>query len=147
MLGNIALYLANRASAGAVGSIARWARWGAVAGLFLLCAAIFGICAVFWALAPTFGAVPTAAAIAAGSALAGLVCLATPAALDQLERRAKAKAAAATDPVSSGIAAAKEETEAAVDYFGPLQVVTSAFLVGLSTGRGVLGKSRPRPVA
>jgi hypothetical protein len=137
MLGNLALYMANRATAGAVGSWSRWASWIAVAALFLSSAFALGLCALFWTLSPHFGAIAAAAIIAGGLGALGLACLAAPNLLELLERRAAARAASETGPVVTTVQSVEREAGAAVDYFGPLQVVASAFLVGMSTARTV----------
>ena len=135
MLGNVALYLANRATGGAVGGVARWAAWGAFAAFFAALALVFGVVAAFCALEPRFGAVVAAAIVAAGCFAAALLLLLIPFIQDVLERR-RAEAVKATDgPVATAVSSVKSETQAAVDYFGPLQIVASAFLVGMRTGR------------
>lgn len=140
MLSNIALFFANRAASGAVGSISRWASWGAVAALFCTCGVVFGTIALYLSIEPIYGAITSAAMIAAGSLLLGLACLAAPPLLDHLERQAAQRAKAEVGPLASTVKAANEETAAAVDYFGPLQVVASAFLVGMRTAQQFQGK-------
>lgn len=135
MLGNAALFFANRAAGGAVDQVARWASWMAVATLLCVCAFVFALTAVFWTLEPMYGAINSAALIAAVLFGLGLCCLAGPSVLDALNRRAAERAAAKAGPVATTVEAVNQETAAAVDYFGPLQVVASAFLVGLRTGR------------
>ena len=137
MLGRIALFIANRAADGAVGTVTRWASWGAVAALFGVSTLGFALIAVFLILAPIYGTVGAAALIAAGSLLAGLMCLAIPRALDAVERREAERVAAQSGVIATTVDAVQEETAAAVDYFGPLQVLASAFLVGMRTGQGV----------
>ncbi len=139
MLGNVALYLANRAASGAVGSVSRWASWGAAAAIFLASSVVFGLVALYWWLETQYGPIASAGIVAAGAALAGFICLSAPAVMDATERAAAARAREKVGPVSATVEAVNKETEAAVDYFGPLQVVASAFLVGLSTGRKLRG--------
>lgn len=144
MLSNIALFFANRAATGAVGSITRWASWGAVAALFCICASVFATIALYLTIAPIYGPTNAAALIAAGSLVLGLACLAAPPLLDLLERRAAERASAQSNPIATTVKAANEETAAAVDYFGPLQVVASAFLVGVRTAQQL--RSAPHKV-
>lgn len=144
MLGNIAMYIANRAASGAVGSVTRWATWGAVAALFGICASAFAVIALYLALSPVYGAVMAASLIAVGSLTLGLACLAAPPLLDLIERRAAERATTEAGPIATTVNAAREETAAAVDYFGPLQVVASAFLVGMRTGQQLRGTRSPK---
>ena len=137
MLGKVALYLANRATSGAVGSAARWASWGAVAAFFAIVALIFAICAVFWGLQPRFSASQAAALVAAGCLVLALLMIGIPLAQDEMERQAEAAEKEKAGALATTVTAVNKETEAAVDYFGPLQVVASAFLVGMRTGRQV----------
>ena len=139
MLSNVAMFVANRATHGAVDSITRWASWGAVAVLFCICASVFGVIALFLVLLPVYGAVMAACLIAAGSLVLGLVCLSVPPLLDLHERRAAERKRAEAGSVASTVEAVNVETGAAVDYFGPLQVVASAFLVGMKTGQQLRG--------
>ena len=140
MLGNLALFFANRAAGGAVGSIARWASWGAVAAFMGTCAFVFALLALFWSIEPMYGAINSAALIAGGLFLITLFCIGTPSLLDFMERRAADKAARQAGPIASSVQAVSTETAAAVDYFGPLQVVASAFLVGMRTAHQFKGR-------
>ena len=144
MLGNIALFFANRAAGGAVGSIARWASWGAVAALFCTSAFVFALVALFWLIAPGYGAINAAALIAAGLFLLGLACITAPSVLDMLEHQAAERAATQNGPIATTVQAVNQETAAAVDYFGPLQVVASAFLVGMRTAHQFRGRNGAR---
>ena len=144
MLGNIALYLANRAAGGAVGSLTRWASWGAVAALLGTSAFVFALIALFWFIAPLYGGINAAALIAAGLFLLALACIATPTILDILEQQAAKRAAAQNGPIVTTVQAVSQETAAAVDYFGPLQVVASAFIVGMRTAHQFRGRIRGR---
>jgi hypothetical protein len=143
MLGNIAMYFANRAAGGAVGSITRYASWGAVAAVFVLSALIFGVMSLYMAIEPRFGPVNAALLIALGSLIVGLGCLAIPFTIDMMEKREAERRAAETGQLASTLEAAKVETAAAVDYFGPLQVLASAFLIGMRTGAQVRVRRSP----
>jgi hypothetical protein len=144
MLTNIALYVANRAAGGSVGSIARWASWGALATIFGVLALVFGAIALYTLLVPLYGAIFAAAAIAGAALALALACLATPALMDMSEQWAAARRARETSPLTATLESANEEAAAATDYFGPLQVVASAFLIGMRTGSQVRSRGRAK---
>lgn len=135
MLGNVALYIANRAASGAVGSVTRWASWGAAAALFAAIAVVFVVCAVFWGLVPRFGAVQAAGLVAGSCFALALLMISIPAILDAMERQVANRERQKAGAVATAVTVVNKETEAAVDYFGPLQVVASAFLVGMRTAQ------------
>jgi hypothetical protein len=137
MLGSIAMYVANRAAGGAVGSVTRWATWGAIASVFALIGLAFASVAAYAILEPRFGPAISAGLIAAAAMLLAGASVLAPTVLDAAERRRAARVAAKEGPVAATVDAVAEETSAAVDYFGPLQVVSAAFLVGLRAGRSV----------
>ena len=145
MPSNIALFFANRAASGAVDSISRWASWGAVGALFCIFASVFGTIALYLTIEPIYGPIASAGLIAAGSLVLGLACLAAPSLLDLFERQAAERKSAEVGPIASTVKAANEETAAAVDYFGPLQVVASAFLVGMRTAQQIRGTPHKAP--
>lgn len=142
MLGKLALYAANRAAGGAVESMTRWASWGAVAALFGLCAFVFAVIALYTKISLLYGDINAATMIAGGALVVALLCVAAPQLLDYLERKDAERARAKEGVITSTVNAASQETAAAVDYFGPLQVVVSAFLVGMRTGHQVRGIRR-----
>lgn len=134
MLGSLFSYAATRVAGDAVDGIARRAIWGGLAAVLLLTGFIFGLMIVFWVFEPEYGAVRVAASIAAASVIAALMALAIPAIVEWRKKRANAKPAA-SNPVVQTVAAVKDEAEAAVDYFGAVQVVASAFMFGLGAAR------------
>jgi hypothetical protein len=138
MLGNLFLYAANRATQGVGGNIARHASWGGFAIFMLLTGTIFSLMVAFWLLEGRFGAPSAGVIIAAGCFVVGLICLSVPHLLDVLEARNKPKPA---DALTSGVATVQEGMTEAVDYFGSLQVVSSAFLLGFNAARQL--KHRP----
>jgi len=144
MLGNVALYIANRAAGGAVGSVGRWAAWGAAAAFFAALALVFAMLAAFWALEPRLGAISAAATVAGVCLLFALLLVLIPAIQDALERQAEEQARNKAGPITATVEAAETETKAAVDYFGPLQIVASAFLIGMRTGRQLRPAVRSR---
>ncbi len=130
---------ATRVAGDAVDGIARRAMWGAIAALFLLTSFVLSLMVVFWIYEPTYGAVPVALTIAGVCAAVALLAIAMPAFADWRKRRSaarvKAAAAAPASPMAEVSAAVDQETAAAVDYFGALQVVASAFMFGLGAAR------------
>ncbi|MGQ0673682.1 MAG: hypothetical protein ACT4N2_12515, partial [Hyphomicrobium sp.] len=111
----------------------RRAVWTAVGSLLLVVAFILTVMIAFWSFEPIYGAIPTAAALAALCAAAGFLGLMVPPFVEW--RRRRKAAAAAESPVTQVAAVVQEETEAAVDYFGAAQVVASAFMFGLGAAR------------
>ncbi len=134
MLGRLFSYAATRAAGDAVDGIARRALWGGLAAVLLLAGFIMCLLIVFWLFEPEYGAVPVAAAIAAACGVAAIFALSLPPIVEAMKKRAN-EPAIAPDPVTQTVAAVKEETEAAVDYFGAVQVVASAFIFGLGAAR------------
>lgn len=132
MLGNLFLYAANRATQGAVGNVARQASWGGLAIFLMLAGAVFSLVVAFLMLDARFGAESAGVMIAAGCFVAAIVCLSMPRLLDWMETKAKPTPAAA---IAETGAAVHEEMTQAVDYFGAVRVVASAFLLGLSAAR------------
>ena len=141
MIGRLAMFVANRATGGAVEGFTRRATWSAAGLAFCVCASIFALFALYWTLEQEFGSIASAGMIAGGALVIGLICLAAPSVLEWSEKQTKARARAEVRPLTTTVEAAKQETAAAVDYFGPLQVVASAFLVGMRTGQQL---RRPR---
>ncbi len=131
MIGNAVLYAASRATSNAIENVTRRITWTAIAVTFLLCALVFGLFLVFWLLEARFGPLQAAGAIAAASAILGLVCLMMPAMIEWFEKLGKRQGSA----VATTVAAVDEEAKEAVDYFGALQVVGAAFLFGLGAAR------------
>ena len=132
MLGNLFLYAANRATHGAVGNVARQASWGGVAIFLLLAGATFSLVVAFLLLDGRYGAESAGVMIAVGCFVAAIVCLSMPKLLDWLETKPKPTA---TEAIAGTGAAVHEEMVQAVDYFGAVRVVASAFLLGLSAAR------------
>ncbi len=142
MLKSLFAYAATRVAGEAVDGLARRALWGALAGVLFLTSFALALIIAFWTYEPIYGAVPTAATIAAGCAALALLATTIPAFIEWRRARAEAAAQAPPDagPVAQAASAVKQETEAAVDYFGALQVVASAFVFGLGAARQVRGR-------
>ena len=133
MIGEMILYAANRATHGAVDNVARKASWGGFAVFLLLAGTIFSLVVAFWLLDRRYGAVTAGSIIAVGCFTVGIICMFMPNFLDWLAAQSKKPEAPVTDTVN----AVKAEVTEAVDYFGPIRVVASAFLLGLGIARSV----------
>jgi hypothetical protein len=133
MIGEMVMYAANRATGGAVENLERKASWGGFAVFLLLAGTTFGLFAIFWWLTTFFSAAAAGSLVAAGCVVVGLVCLMMPHFLERREARKKKPA----DPVADTVNTVKAEVSEAVDYFGPLRVVASAFMLGLGIARSV----------
>lgn len=133
MIGEMILYAASRATSGAVENVARKASWGGFAVFLLLAGTTFGLAATFWWLNTRYSATVAGSLIAAACFVAGVICLMMPKFLDWCDARAKKPA----EPVADAVTAVKTEVSEAVDYFGPLRVVASAFMLGLGIARSV----------
>jgi apolipoprotein N-acyltransferase len=133
MIGDIFLYAANRATQSAVGNVARKASWAGFAVFLLLVGTVFALIVMFWMLNSVYNAPTAGAIIAAGCFIIGLICLLMPGFLDWLETKAKKPVPAAQEAVN----AVQEEVAEAVDHFGPIRVVGSAFMLGLGIARSM----------
>jgi hypothetical protein len=105
--------------------------WMAVAGVFLTAAMVLAIIAAYMVAEPRFGALQAIGIIAGGCVLAGLISLSVPAIIEKVEARRRNK----SSPMSTAVSAVDEEAKQAVDYFGAMQVVGTAFLFGLGAAR------------
>ncbi len=135
MIGDAVLYAASRATHTAIENVSRRLAWLAIAAVFLLAAFTLAIIALYLVLEPRFGSLQSIGMIAGGCALIGAISLAMPGIVDRLEARKKTQGS----PVANAVAAVDEEAKGAVDYFGALQVVGTAFLFGLGAARRLRG--------
>jgi hypothetical protein len=134
MFNNLILYAANRATQGAVDNVARKAAWGGFAVVMSLAGLVFGLIVAFWLLSERYN-VATAGLILAGVCfVVAMVGFAMP---SILERRDAAVPTSPTDNAKQAMAAVKVEASEAVDYFGPIRVVASAFMLGLGAARQI----------
>ena len=133
MLGDAVLYAASRATHSAIENVSRRMTWMAVAGVFLTAAMVLAIIAAYMVAEPRFGALKAIGIIAGGCVLAGLISLSVPAIIEKLEARRRNK----SSPMSTAVSAVDEEAKQAVDYFGAMQVVGTAFLFGLGAARSL----------
>jgi hypothetical protein len=131
MLGDAVLYAASRATHSAIENVSRRVTWMAVAGVFLTAAMVLAIIAAYMVAEPKFGSLITIGMIAGVCVLAGLVSLSVPVLIEKAEARRRTK----SSPMSTAVAAVDQEAKEAVDYFGAMQVVGTAFLFGLGAAR------------
>lgn len=140
MLGKLFSYAATRAAGEAVDGIARRAVWGGLAAVFLIFSFAMTLMTAYWLLEPKFGDIESAILLASSCAFAGFLALAVPSMLDKSKKTANS-VRQETAPIAQTVASVMEETEAAVDYFGALQVVASAFMFGLGAARQMRRKA------
>ncbi len=131
MIGDAVLYAASRATHSALDNVSRRLTWTAISGAFLFAAMVLAIIAAYMVAEPRFGPLAAIGLIAGGCVLAGLISMSVPVIIDKAEARRRNKGS----PVSTAVAAVDEEAKQAVDYFGALQVVGTAFLFGLGAAR------------
>ena len=131
MIGDAVLYAASRATHDAVENVSRRVTWIAVASVFLIAAMVLAIIAAYLLAEPRFGSVHAIAMIAGVCVLVALVSLSVPAMIEKVEARRRNKGS----PVATAAAAVDAEAKQAVDYFGAMQVVGTAFLFGLGAAR------------
>ena len=131
MIGDAVLYAASRATHSALDNVSRRVTWIAIAGVFLIAAMVLAIIAAYMLVEPRFGSLHAIAMIAGVCVLVALVSMSVPAMIEKLEARRRNKGS----PVATAAAAVDAEAKQAVDYFGAMQVVGTAFLFGLGAAR------------
>ena len=102
-----------------------------ISGVFLIAAMVLAIIAAYMVAEPRFGPLAAIGIIAGSCVLAGLISMSVPVVIEKIEARRRNKGSA----MSTAVAAVEEEAKQAVDYFGALQVVGTAFLFGLGAAR------------
>jgi len=135
MIGDAVLYAASRATHTAIENVSRRLAWAAIAIVFLLAAFILALIALYIVLEARFGALQSVGMLAGGCVLLGIICLAMP----WLAQRAEARRRDHGSATANAVAAVDQEAKDAVDYFGALQVVGTAFLFGLGAARRLRG--------
>ena len=131
MIGDAVLYAASRATHSAIDSVSRRVTWGIISGLFLIAAMVLAIIAAYMVAEPRFGPLGAVGIIAGGCVLAGIIAMSVPWIIEKSEARARDKGS----PIATAVAAVDDEAKQAVDYFGAMQVVGTAFLFGLGAAR------------
>ena len=133
MVGQIMLHAVNRALGGAVDGAARKASWMGLAVFAFVIAILFGLAVAFWALASRYDVMTAGIIMGIASLVVALVSMMMPKFLDWVE----AKSTKPVDPVAETMAVVKEEVDEAVDYFGPIRVLSSSLLLGLGLAKSV----------
>jgi hypothetical protein len=133
MINDLILYAANRAAHGAVDNVARKVSWGGFAVFMLLAGTVFSLIVMFWVLNVRYDAATAGAIVATGCFVIALACLSMPQLLDWRD----AKAVNPGGEAAAAAVAVKEEVDQAVDYFGPVRVIGSAFMLGLGVARKI----------
>jgi uncharacterized membrane protein YedE/YeeE len=131
MIGDAVLYAASRATHSALENVSRRLTWTVISGAFLFAAMVLAIIAAYMVAEPRFGPLAAIGIIAGGCVLAGLISMSVPVIIEKIEARRRNKGSA----MSTAVAAVDDEAKQAVDYFGALQVVGTAFLFGLGAAR------------
>ncbi len=131
MIGDAVLYAASRATHSALENVSRRLTWVAIAALFLLAAFVLAIVALYTVLEPQLGTLRAMALIGGGCALLGVFSLTMPWMIERAEKSSRGQGSA----TANAVAAVDQEAKQAVDYFGALQVVGTAFLFGLGAAR------------
>lgn len=139
MIGEVVAYAASRATSGAVDSISRRAAWFAAGGALLLLGLIFAVMAAFWTMEPIYGSVQSAGLIAGVCLIFALVLFVVPGAAQWMQRQRDKEKAKVADPVADTIQAVNVEAAEAVDYFGPLKVMVTAFMFGMGAAKQLRG--------
>jgi hypothetical protein len=131
MIGDAVLYAASRATHSALDNVSRRVTWLAIAGVFLVAAMVLAIIAAYMLAEPRFGSLQAIGMIAGVCVLVALISMSVPAMIEKAEARKRNKGS----PVATAAAAVDAEAKQAVDYFGAMQVVGTAFLFGLGAAR------------
>jgi hypothetical protein len=131
MIGDAVLYAASRATHSALENVSRRVTWMAASAVFLIATMVLAVIAAYMLAEPKFGALPAIGMIAGVCLLAGLFSMSVPAIIDKIEASRRSKSSA----MSTAAATVDEEAKQAVDYFGAMQVVGTAFLFGLGAAR------------
>ena len=131
MIGDAVLYAASRATHSALDNVSRRVTWMAIAGVFLVAAMVLAIIAAYMLAEPRFGSLQAIGMIAGVCVLVALISMSVPAMIEKAEARKRNKGS----PVATAAAAVDAEAKQAVDYFGAMQVVGTAFLFGLGAAR------------
>jgi hypothetical protein len=131
MLGDAVLYAASRATHSAIENVSRRVTWAAIAAVFLIAAMVLAIIAAYMMAEPRFGSLRAIGLIAGTCVLAGIVSLSVPWMIEKSEARKRTR----SSPMATAVSAVDQEAKQAVDYFGAMQVVGTAFLFGLGAAR------------
>ncbi len=140
MLGKLFSFAASKAAGEAVDGIARRAIWGGLAAVLFIFSFAMAMLIAYWLLEPKLGFLQSALILALACAVAGLAAVLIPGLLDR-SKKAATYAQQETSLTAQPVESVKADVDAAVDYFGALQVVASAFMFGIGAARQVRRKS------
>ena len=135
MIGKLISYAFGRAASRTVDSLERRLIWSAIGGFMMSAGAVFGLILAYIFLESEFGARTAVASLAGGCIVVGAIGFWMPTLLEWLRRPTRTSTASSTEIAE----AVDEEAHAAVDTLGPIQVIASAFMMGLSAGRSMSG--------
>ena len=142
MLGQATAYALKQLTSDAVEHVSREFVWGSIAVALALCGFVFALIAGYWLAQPLVGSTKAAALIAAGCGLVAVVCFFMPKIIESM-RWSEPELPPGVTPLT----VAADEAKAAVDFFGPLRLVSSAFAFGLGLGRRLKRRSaKHRPL-
>ena len=122
--------LGARLAARTVNAVERKIVWGGTGAILVTTALIFVLIAAYEYLLPEIGPVGSAGLLAAVCGVLGVLAFFVPKMLEWLEKQGRGSE---VDPMK----VIDKEAHAAVDQFGPFRVGMTAFMLGLSVGRGV----------
>ena len=131
MIGKLVAFAFSRVAHRTFDTIERRVVWSTIGALLAVATLVFALTFAFWLLQAQLGGVAAAAILAGACAILAGLAFAMPTVIDRIEERAEDDKSA----VESMAETVDEEANAAVDYLGPLQVVISAFMLGLTSGR------------
>jgi len=134
MLGQATIYALRRVTSRAVEHATREAIWISISALLVLAAFVFALIAAYSLAQPYLGSTKAAGLVALCCGIVGIACFFMP---SFMERGRTSGLPKGVTPLS----VANDEVKAAVDFFGPLRLVASAFAFGLGLARRLRRKS------
>jgi hypothetical protein len=135
MISEVVGYAASRATSGALESISRRAVWFVAGGVVLLFGLVFAVLAAFWLIEPFYGPVQAAILVASACLVAALACFVVPSVVQFVQRKREKDKLASGPAVNETLEAVTAEAAEAVDYFGPLKVMATAFMFGMGAAK------------
>jgi hypothetical protein len=134
-MGSALGFLGARMAQRTVDAVERKIVWGGTGAVLVTTALVFLLIAAYQYLLPNIGAVASAGLLGLICGALGILAFFAPKMLSWLEKQSGQEE---IDPMK----AIHQEAHAAVDQFGPYKVGLTAFMLGLSAGRGVRGAVR-----
>lgn len=138
MAGEMLWYAATRATHRMVDPIVWRAIWWAVAGVLAFGAITFVLIGADRYFSAEIGAIASAWLLAGLCIVAALICLAIPPVVEWVSRKFSRKEPDTGTMIAHAV---DEEAREAVDHFGAVRVMATAFMVGLGAARQVRGKA------